>query len=234
MLKKLLSISFILFWAFIAKAQNNHIAVTSGISFRISNNPIFGYETALGRHSDRPSIVFGVGYGRQVYELKNGSSFSANVGYNSIGVIGKKIHFPENSNPTWGGAGVSDEYYRNYELRLQNLELGLAYLFKHSAKLNFTASITGNYLFRVNNKIITEYPNSDEFRNFSKFKSVGSIVPDSSFNRTTLSASAGIEYQILNPSNFIVVELGSYITNLKNEKSKVFPIWLDLGYRYKF
>lgn len=233
-MKKTIIICILFFSACIVKAQNNQISVNSGVSFRISNKAIFGYNTTKGRHSDRPSITLGLGYGRQVYELKNGSSFSANFGYNSLGVISKKIHFPENSDPTWGVAGVSDEYYRNYELRLQNLELGLAYLFKHSSKLNFTASITGNYLFRVNNKIITEYPNSNEFRNFSKFKSVGSVVPNSSFNRVTLSVSVGIEYQILNPSNFIFGELGSYVSDLKDERSNIFPIWLNLGYKYKF
>ena len=233
MLKKLLSISFLLFSACIAKAQNNQISVNSGVSFRISDKAIFGYNTTEGRHSDRPSLTHGICYNRKIYGFENDNSLSALIGYNSLGVIGKKLHFPEKPDPNWGGT-VNDEYYQRYELRLQNLELGLVYLFKHSAKLNFTTSITGNYLFRVNNKIITEYPNSNEFRNFSKFKSVGSIVPNSSFNRITLSATVGIEYQIQNPSNFVFVELGSYITDLKNEKSNVRPIWLDLGYKFRF
>lgn len=232
MLKKLLNTSYLLLSFSCIQAQNNCFEINTGLSYRFANNAVFGYETSEGRHSDLPSSVYGINYGRKIRSGENNSTFAI-LGYRSIGIIGKKLYFPEKPDPNWGGT-INDAYHQKYELRLQNFELGLSQTFNLTEKVHFTTSIKGNYLFRINDKIITEYTYNSNLRNFRKIKSVSSLPPDSTFNRITLSASVGFEYQILKPTSFFVAELGSYVTDLKNERNNVFPIWLDLGYKFKF
>lgn len=232
MLKKLLNTSTLLLLAAISLAQNNFISINSGVSYRIADKEMFGYRTVEGRHSDVPSYCFGLNYGRKLSEFNNGSKTIALIGFTSQGVVGKKLYFPSKPDPNWGST-VNDAYYRKYEIRYQNIQMGVSQWYKLSEKIDLSGTIYGNYLFRYNSKVFTKYPNDQEFRSFSKAKGYSSIVPDSTYQRFTASAEIGLKYSIFDKS-ILSVDLGSYFINLRDEKRQVLPLWLVCGYKYVF
>jgi hypothetical protein len=211
---------------------SNFISINSGVSYRIADKEMFGYRTVEGRHSDVPSYCFGLNYGRKISEFNNGSKTIALIGFTSQGVVGKKLYFPSKPDPIWGYV-LDDSYYRKYEIRYQNIQIGASQWFKVTEKIDLSGTLYGNYLFRYNSKTFTKYPSNDEFRSFSKFKGYSSIVPDSTYQRITASAEIGFKYSLFDKS-IVSVDLGSYFVNLRDEKRQVLPIWLVCGYKYVF
>lgn len=231
-MKRLLNISIILLSFHASKAQKNFISINFGMSYRLSDKAVFGYNTADGRHSDLPGFTHGIMYGRKIVAINERSSFYAIGGYQRLGIIGKKLYYKNVRSPIFP-ITTEDPYYRKYALRLQNIQLGLAHKLNLTDKINVSVSLVGNYLFRNSYITYTEYVNNNQVRTFSKSRWVSSVVPDSTYNRLALIVETGIEYQ-LDHKNAMSCNLGSFVTDLRNKNQDIFPVWFNLGYKYNF
>ena len=233
--KKLFLISLVNTFSFLSIAQNNQVSIGLGTTFRISYRAIFGLNTSEGRHKDMPDFTHKIAYQRKIMNWKNKHTFYATCRYQSTGVVGKKRYFPKKPDPNWGGT-INDAYYRKYGVRFQNFQLGITHKMPLSDKISLTSTLAGNYLFRINNKIQTKY-DDDKFRDFSKFKSHSSIIPNKNFNRAALVAEIGVAYRVFEHAD-LSVSMGSFVTNLydkeETRQSTLFPIWLSVGYGYSF